>query len=174
MRVEVAPSLLSSIDGRIAREHEKKLYRPEVVAITECINGTILLVESRKGRYWGFPQGGVREGEGIINGLFRELHEETGIQKETLTVRNLCFSILIDIHNRQHREGFRRGKSFYFLHVLCCRRPDIVLQTSEVVDYQWLPPEQAIETITAYGTEHWEKRDSMLTALRMALGTRRS
>jgi len=38
------------------------------------------------GRGWQFPQGGVRHGERVEDALFRELHEEVGLDREDVEV----------------------------------------------------------------------------------------
>src|ERR1700689_1792055 len=42
--------------------------------------GEVFLGRRMGGRGWQFPQGGVREGEALEAALFRELHEEVGLQ----------------------------------------------------------------------------------------------
>lgn len=45
--------------------------------------GRIVLV-LQSGGAWSFPKGGVKEGEELLAGAYREIYEETGIRKEQL------------------------------------------------------------------------------------------
>lgn len=56
------------------------LYRPNVAAILQRPDGTILICERvNVDGAWQFPQGGVDEGESFEVALFRELEEEVGV-----------------------------------------------------------------------------------------------
>ena len=48
--------------------------------------GEVFLGRRMGGRGWQFPQGGVREGEGLEAAVFRELHEEVGLQRAQVEV----------------------------------------------------------------------------------------
>lgn len=162
--VEVPHNLVGAIDAKIREEHLAKQYRPVAVAVVQSIKNEILLVRSAKGGSWGFPQGGVEEGESVIAGLLRELREETGILGSATAVRGLCYANQLEIAERW-RDGFTKGKSYYYFHVLCCRAPDILLYKEELDDYQWLLPADARAVIRSDDKHHEQKRIDMLTAL---------
>lgn len=61
---------------------DEKGYRPNV---------GIIIINNEKKVFWGrrigqkswqFPQGGIDENESLLAAMYRELHEETGLQKE--------------------------------------------------------------------------------------------
>lgn len=57
------------------------------VGIILCNHGNELLWARRIGQNaWQFPQGGIRENETPEQALFRELHEEVGLQPEHVEV----------------------------------------------------------------------------------------
>lgn len=165
-QVRVPLDLLGKLEADKVCHHRLKLWRPGTVAITENSAGRILLIRSTKSRNWGFPQGGVERDEGLIRGLVRELHEETGIAASE--VRSFCLLDKHDISNWS-RDGFTKGKRYYYFHVRCEGVPKVTLQFSEVCDYQWLTPQRAEEFISAIGDEHRRKKSSMLIALKNAL-----
>ena len=56
-------------------------YRPNVAAIIQRNDGKILWCERSKPPHsWQFPQGGMNDNETLVEALFRELHEELGVQ----------------------------------------------------------------------------------------------
>ena len=58
-------------------------YRSNVAAILQREDGKILVAErSDFPGSWGFPQGGVDEGEDLISALHREVEEEIGLSSD--------------------------------------------------------------------------------------------
>ena len=59
---------------------------------------------------WQLPQGGLNEGEEYIEGMFREVYEETGIKKENLQLLGeypewLAYELPKDIWERKRFRG---------------------------------------------------------------------
>jgi 8-oxo-dGTP pyrophosphatase MutT (NUDIX family) len=165
-QVRVPLDLLGKLEADKVCHHRLKLWRPGAVAIAENVAGEILLIQSTKSGNWGFPQGGIEYDESVIQGLTRELYDETGVMASE--VRSLCHIDVVDLSNWS-RDGFTRGKRYYYFHVRCEGVPKVTLQFSEVCDYQWLTPQRAEEFISAIGDEHRRKKSSMLIALKNAL-----
>lgn len=68
---------------------QKQLYRPNVAMIIvsqNYPNEKKLFIAHRSDLegIWQFPQGGIDEGEGVQEALFRELEEEIGTNKATI------------------------------------------------------------------------------------------
>ena len=55
-------------------------YRANVGIILMRGDGQVFLGGRTGGRGWQFPQGGVRPGEDLVEALYRELHEEVGLE----------------------------------------------------------------------------------------------
>lgn len=89
-------------------------------------------VHRRRGRcYYKLPGGALHQGEHLVDGIIREIHEETGIltQFESL----VCF---------RHWHGYRFGKSdLYFVCRLSSLTEDIEVQTEEIAASLWMPLE---------------------------------
>jgi 8-oxo-dGTP pyrophosphatase MutT (NUDIX family) len=156
-------TILHELEADILAQHKGKEYRPVVVIITEDLQGRILLLSSAKGPYWGFPQGGAQEGEAILEALARELEEETGIQSSEIEVRAFCGIDQLDIP--RSRDGFTKGKRYYYFHVVRVTGDAITLQKEEASDHRWVPRK---EVAAALAGTYEEKRSSMLWALRRA------
>jgi putative (di)nucleoside polyphosphate hydrolase len=56
-------------------------YRANVGIVLMRSEGDVFLGRRTGGRGWQFPQGGIRRGEQLEDALFRELHEEIGLQR---------------------------------------------------------------------------------------------
>jgi putative (di)nucleoside polyphosphate hydrolase len=61
-------------------------YRANVGIVLMRNGGDVLLGGRTDGRGWQFPQGGMRRGERVEDALFRELHEEVGLEPSHVEV----------------------------------------------------------------------------------------
>lgn len=55
-------------------------YRPNVGIIISNDQGQVFWARRITGDGWQFPQGGLRSGEPVLEGMYRELEEETGLK----------------------------------------------------------------------------------------------
>lgn len=99
------------------KEKNKHEYRPNV-ALVVIKNGRVLLMErSRYNNNWQLPQGGIENNESPEKAMWRELKEETGIEKKhaTIYVRTKEY-IYYDIPARFRRNKDIKGqKQIWFL-----------------------------------------------------------
>ena len=163
--VRICQAQLAALNRRVAEQHQEKLYRPTVGVIAENGDGEILLILSRKSGTWIFPQGGVDSDEDIVDGLVRELFEETRVVPTE--IRKFCLEDSRDIPGMNH-DGFTRGRWYYYFHVVCAGVPAVTPQPGEVDDCVWLAPEAAARVLSTL--DDTEKREMMLGALRKATG----
>ena len=99
--------------------------RGELLVVVEKIH------RHRNPHYYKLPGGALKPGEHIIDGVMREVREETGI--ETRFVRLTGF---------RHWHGYRFGKSdIYFICRLDPLTEEIHLQESEIEVCLWMPVE---------------------------------
>lgn len=61
-------------------------YRANVGIILVNTNGSLFWAKRIGEDAWQFPQGGIRESESAEQAVFRELHEEVGVTKDSVEV----------------------------------------------------------------------------------------
>jgi len=61
-------------------------FRANVGIVLMRGGGEVFLGRRMGGRGWQFPQGGVREGEAVEAAVYRELHEEVGLQSRDVEI----------------------------------------------------------------------------------------
>lgn len=61
-------------------------YRPNVGIILSNPDGQVLWARRIGQQGWQFPQGGIKAGEDPLQALYRELHEEIGLQEHQVEV----------------------------------------------------------------------------------------
>ncbi len=117
--------------------------------------------EQAVNQYWQFPQGGLDEGESVEVGTQRELYEETGIS----SVEILGLSEYINSYSWNNAKRPLLGRSFnnpgqeqrtvFFR--FSGDDSEIKLDTRELIDYQWLSPEELLEKIADERRPHARK-----------------
>ncbi|MBI4040209.1 NUDIX domain-containing protein [Candidatus Daviesbacteria bacterium] len=109
-------------------------------AIIENDQGQILLTQSPKwSNKWTLPGGHIEPGETIMEAIIREVEEETGLKLDPVNV--IAWGELID------SKDFHRPAHFIYFDVYCRKTPDgeFKLDGTELTDYQWLKPEEALK-----------------------------
>lgn len=101
----------------------------------------VLLIQHRKGRYWGFPKGHAEEGESPKEAAFRELLEETNLklakplQEEPLSEKYIF-----------QKAGQKVEKTvLYFIAEV---EGDVKLQENEIYAAQWVFFPECFDTVT--------------------------
>jgi putative (di)nucleoside polyphosphate hydrolase len=106
--------------------------------------------------HWQFPQGGMYAGETPEEAMYRELQEETGItQDEVADIHQVPFLVSY-AYPREVMDSFQHTGSDYigqtqFWYILTLK-DDVQIDLSkasdvELVNKQWIDPEEALEAI---------------------------
>ena len=102
--------------------------RKEVLVVVEKYRGG-------HGRYLKLPGGALHEGEHLVDGVIREVLEETGIQTRFEAL--VCF---------RHWHGYRYGKSdIYFVCRLAPPQDDINFDSGELDECLWMPVQEYLD-----------------------------
>lgn len=131
-------------------------FRANVGIVLMAASGKLFLGRRTGGKGWQFPQGGMRRGESDEESLFRELHEEIGLERGHVrllgaTSRWLRYRLPSRYQRRGQRPLCVGQKQRWFLLQLSADETDIRLDaTSEPefdrwrwVDY-WQPVKEVI------------------------------
>lgn len=130
-------------------------YRPNV-GIILCNAQDQVFWARRRGRDgWQFPQGGIHSHEGPEQALFRELHEEVGLESAHVSIIGRTHDWLYyDIPERyQRRPGkFKGQKQLWFLLRLGAGDEHVCLDRSERPEFDawrwveyWWPLDQIVD-----------------------------
>lgn len=156
------------IKRQLMEAREKRDYRPVIVAVIETPENEILLVRSVKSvNGWNYPQGGIDDEEDIIEALFREIQEETGITSDLLElIQHLGVQDLDIPHtsDRDHRE-YSRGKRYFSFLLKYSGFKEIQLCSEELDQFKWCSRDALLETVACVREE---KRRFILDILEMA------
>jgi len=135
--------LASSSSKRMVR------FRPNVAALVVNAKGKLLVCE-RFGNpgSWQFPQGGVDDGEDLLEALQREVREEVGLLPEHYTVLEqrdgYRYLYPKGIRSKKLRKHGNHGQEqTYFLCQLKDKAPKVNVHQwpAEFQDYRWIKPE---------------------------------
>ena len=118
-------------------------FRPNVGIVVANSRGQVLWARRRGQTSWQFPQGGVQEGEAVDDALFRELHEEVGLERDHVAIVSRTSSWL---HYRLPGQYIRRNSD-----------PNFVGQKQKWYLLQMLAPDDAVRTDLCRRPEfdHW-------------------
>ena len=87
-------------------------YRPNVGIVICNSTGQVFWARRINRDGWQFPQGGVSKNEGLIEAMYRELHEETGLQQgHVRMVAHTKEWLHYDLPKKFLRHQRRRAKS---------------------------------------------------------------
>ncbi len=147
-------------------------YRASSVAVVCAHEGAVLVCQRNgwKGpSSWQFPQGGIEKGETPRQGLLRELHEETGLEAEEVSVVDWLpswISYRVPEKNRQKQKNgeeplFGQQQAWFLLEI----RPGCSVDLSraahsEFTDSKWIDPHQQASQVVGF------KRETYQAALR--------
>ncbi len=146
-------------------------YRANVGIILVNMDGSLFWAKRIGEDAWQFPQGGIRESESAEQAVFRELHEEIGVTKESVEVIGSTQDWLrYDIPDhliRRHQTPCCIGqKQRWFLLRFTGQESDVCLDSNEKPEFdQWCWVEHSVPSKSVISF----KRDVYTEALKELL-----
>ena len=132
-------------------------YRPNVGIIICNWKNEVFWGKRIKEHSWQFPQGGIKAGETPERAMFRELHEEVGLNAEHVRILGrtrdwLRYEVPEQWVRREWRGNYKGQKQIWYLLRLVGRDCDVHLRASEKPEFDawrwndyWVPLEAVIE-----------------------------
>ena len=126
---------------------ERKLPTHIVAAGAVVLNerGEVLLIKDDRRNSWTFPGGIVEEGEGLLDGVKREVLEETGIEVEV----GQLFCVTSNTCKHPGYNGVREVPPKVMLDFVCRAIGGTPRPSEENSKTAWFPLDQARDLITA-------------------------
>lgn len=112
--------------------------------IVEDGNGNILLVKTRDGG-WVYPGGQVEVGENLVDGLIREIKEESGIDA---TVSHLI-GVFSNTGTHKWYDGVTDVPTKVMFDFVCKPVGGALAISEETTDSRWIPKENVLDYITS-------------------------
>ncbi len=132
-------------------------YRPNVGIIICNRKNEVFWGKRVKQHAWQFPQGGIDPGETPEVAMYRELHEEVGLQPQHVEILGrtrdwLRYDVPEQWLRRDWRGNYRGQKQIWFLLRLVGRDTDVQLRASVKPEFDawrwheyWVPLESVVE-----------------------------
>ena len=132
-------------------------FRPNVGIVLLNNKNQVFWGKRLRTHSWQFPQGGINHGETPEQAMFRELHEEVGLQPEHVRVvartRDwLRYEVPMHFIRRDARGHYKGQKQIWFLLQLTGRDSDMNLRATDHPEFDawrwndyWVPLELVIE-----------------------------
>ena len=142
-------------------EIEDKLYRKNVGIVVYNQDSKVLFAERSdiKGS-WQFPQGGVDEGEDLLDAARRELFEETGIPSEDIELMALHGDWLTYEFPKKKKSDQAVGQAqkwFLFCYKGADEDIDVTKVTSpEFSNWRWATVEEVLNEVVDFRKEVYE------------------
>ncbi len=132
-------------------------YRPNVAIVLVNGRNQVFWGKRIKEHAWQFPQGGIKSGETPEQAMYRELHEETGLDPHHVRILGrtrdwLHYNVPNHWVKREWRGTYKGQKQIWFLLRLVGRDCDISLRASGHPEFDawrwhdfWVPLEAVID-----------------------------
>ena len=113
---------------------------------------------------WQMPQGGIDEGETAETAAFRELAEETGVQRSKVRILGstagwLSYDIPVDLITKLWNGQYRGQKQKWFIFEFLGKDADIniVTEEPEFSEWAWKSKDDLLSSIVPFKVEVYQK-----------------
>ncbi|KAK4054445.1 glycosylphosphatidylinositol anchor biosynthesis [Microbotryomycetes sp. JL201] len=123
----------------------------------------LLLKKDRREHAWQFPQGGVEEGESLLDAAKRELVEETGPNMDVWHIGRVpagAYSYSFPKDWVKKTKSQHEGAHVFFLPMRVIRGQTKPNKNEGLVDFAWLTKEEIKEKVSP---EYWDAIEPMLS-----------
>ena len=158
-------------------------YRPNVGIIICNSRQQVFWARRVRRDGWQFPQGGIDKNESLLDAMFRELHEETGLSKSHVRVISHTKQWLYyDLPNRflrnqragtKNKKRFKGQKQIWFLLEMLAQDSRVNLKsgadTPEFDLWKWVDIEFALLNIVSFKQPVYKKALAELSLLMPSL-----
>jgi putative (di)nucleoside polyphosphate hydrolase len=136
---------------------DREGYRPNVGIILLNQHDEVFWGKRIREHSWQFPQGGIKKGETPEQAMYRELHEEVGLEPDHVRIIGrtrdwLRYDVPKQWVRREWRGTYKGQKQIWFLLRLVGRDSDVSLRASEHPEFDawrwneyWVPMDSVIE-----------------------------
>jgi putative (di)nucleoside polyphosphate hydrolase len=136
-------------------------YRPCVGVMLVNGDGHVFVgkrIDNREGDFWQMPQGGIDEGEDLIEAVWRELHEETGVDRRVAEIiakarEELLYDLPEELMGTLWGGKYRGQRQTWMLARFTGEDADIDLEAHdppEFCEFRWVEPELLPELIVPF------------------------
>lgn len=146
-----------------------KPYRPCIVGV--FVNGKkeVLVAKRSDTGTWQFPQGGVEEGESLVEALFREMKEEIGCDQFELidhAETKLYYDFPDDYKGPLFKKYRGQEQSWYLCKFKDGYGPELESSSSnEFVQIKWVPASEIVSTIVSWKKDTYSRGLTLLGLL---------
>jgi putative (di)nucleoside polyphosphate hydrolase len=146
-------NLISGVTAMLDRDG----YRPNVAIVIVNAKNQVFWGKRVREHSWQFPQGGINPGETPERAMYRELHEEVGLQPNHIRILGrtrdwLRYEVPQHWVKREWRGSYRGQKQIWYLLRLAGRDTDVSLRASDHPEFDawrwhdyWVPLDAVIE-----------------------------
>ncbi len=147
----------------IEAEIDAQGYRHNVAIVLLNEDKQVLIAKRFKRNSWQFPQGGIHSNETVVEGMYRELNEEIGLNKNDVKILNQTKDWLYyDIPKNFRRKGSPviGQKQIWFLLQIKCPDSKIRLDAHKEIEFdqwRWIDYWDVLDEIVSFKKEIYKE-----------------
>jgi putative (di)nucleoside polyphosphate hydrolase len=147
-----------------------KYFRAGVGAVITDGNGRVLALERSDFRgAWQLPQGGLKRGETALQGVVREIEEETGLEARALKLLSRYPELLVyelPAKVQSKRTGMGQVQRWFFFTLKKPHTKRVKPPKGEFRDAQWVSFKRVVAGAPAFRKPVYRKLQEHFSALR--------